>query len=108
MKKLPEDFPYLPEMFEDEYYPRFLVEKVKDAIKECADYIGQGDHPIEDIQGALDRMTIRINELEEEFDDNDSEIETIARDSIADTVARMLDFFGVDIDIEEAIRERNW
>ena len=49
-----------------------------------------------------------INDLQEEFDENDSEIETVARDCIGVTVAYILEWFGIPIDIEEAIRERDW
>lgn len=53
-------------------------------------------------------MTIGINDLEEKFYENESEIETIARDCIGMTVEYVLKWFDVDIDIEEAIREREW
>ena len=49
-------------------------------------------------------MTLAINDLQEEFDENDSEIETVARDSIGVTVGYILDWFGIDIDVEDAIR----
>ncbi len=39
---------------------------------------------------------------------NDSEIETVARECIASTVAYILEWFGIPIDTEEAIRERDW
>ena len=35
-------------------------------------------------------------------------IETVARDCIGVTVAYILEWFGIPIDIEEAIRERDW
>ena len=38
----------------------------------------------------------------------DSEIETVARECIAATVAYILEWFGIPIDTEEAIRERDW
>ena len=38
----------------------------------------------------------------------DSEIETVARDSIAVTIGYILDWFNIDIDMETAIRERDW
>ncbi len=53
-------------------------------------------------------MTLAINDLQEEFDENDSEIETVARDSIGVTVGYILDWFGIDIDVEDAIGERDW
>ena len=43
-----------------------------------------------------------------EFDENDSEIETVARECIAATVAYILAWFDIPIDTEEAIRERDW
>lgn len=50
----------------------------------------------------LDKMTLAINDLQEEFVENDSEIETVARDSIAETIIYILDFFNINIDIEDA------
>ena len=43
-----------------------------------------------------------------EFDENDSEIETVARECIAADVAYILEWFDIPIDTEEAIRERDW
>ena len=51
---------------------------------------------------------LAIHQTEEEFDENDSEIETVARECIAATVAYILEWFGIPIDTEEAIRERDW
>lgn len=107
-KKLPADFELLKDMYEDDYFPDFLVDKVKDAIKEAVSFIEGGNHTIEEIQGAFDRMTLKINGLGDEFGENGSEIETGARESIGETVDRILTYFEIDIDIEEAIREREW
>jgi hypothetical protein len=53
-------------------------------------------------------MTIAINDLTDEFYQNDSEIETVARESIAATIKSVLQSFKIDIDIEDALREREW
>ena len=63
---------------------------------------------VELVQETLDEAVCGINDLQEEFDENDSEIETVARDCIGVTVAYILEWFGIPIDIEEAIRERDW
>jgi Family of unknown function (DUF5713) len=107
-KKLPADFAFVPDMYSDGYFPNFLVDKVKEIIKKAVGFIEEGDHSREEIQGAFDQMTLAINELQEEFEENDSEIETGARDSIGTTVIEIIKFFEIDIDGEEAIRERDW
>lgn len=53
-------------------------------------------------------MTLAINDLEEEFEEHDSELETVARDSIAETVAYILRWFDIGLDVEDAIGERDW
>lgn len=109
MKKLNSDFIYLKDMYNDDYYPKFLVDKVKNCIVEIVHFLEKGEYKdLEEVQEKLDEMTIKINELEEEFEENDSEIETVARDSIGVTVENILKYFEIDIDIEEAIREREW
>lgn len=56
----------------------------------------------------LDEMTCAIDDLQEEFDENDSEIETVALDCIGVTVGYVLEWFDIPIDMEEAIREQHW
>ena len=60
------------------------------------------------VQEALDEAVRGINGLQEEFDGNGSEIETVARDCIGSDVGYILDWFNIPIDVEEAIRERDW
>jgi hypothetical protein len=107
-KKLPEDFEYLQDMYQDDYFPDFLVDKIRDSIKGFVAFAEVGNHSIDELQMALDEMTIKINELEEEFDENDSELETGARESIGQTIEDILTYFDIDIDVEDAIREREW
>ena len=80
MKAFDPNYKLLDEMYQDDYYPAF----------------------------PLDEAVCGINDLQEEFDENDSEIETVARECIAATVAYILEWFGIPIDTEEAIRERDW
>ena len=104
MKAFDPDYKLLDEMYQDKYYPDFLVDKVKDELQKVIDLLESGETDIEVVQETLDG----INELQEEFDENDSEIETVARECIAASVAYILEWFDIPIDTEEAIRERDW
>lgn len=108
MKKFDEDYVLLSDMRHDEYFPEFLVDKVEALIREVIALLESGERDIEVIQAALDKMTLAINDLQEEFEENDSEIETAARDSIGETVEYILEWFDIGIDIEAAIGERDW
>ena len=108
MKAFDPNYKLLDEMYQDDYYPTFLVDKVKDELQKVIDLLESGETDTEVIQETLDEAVCGINDLQEEFDENDSEIETVARDCIGDTVAYILEWFGIPIDIEEAIRERDW
>ena len=67
-----------------------------------------GERNTEVIQDKLDEVVCAVNGLQEEFEENDSEIETVARDCIGETVSYILEWFDIPIDIEEALRERDW
>ena len=108
MKRFDEGYVLLADMVSDSYYPPFLVEKVRGEILSLIRLLEEGETDREAIQKELDRMTRAINDLQEEFDENDSEIETVARDCIGTTVGYILEWFGIPIDVEEAIRERDW
>ncbi len=89
-------------------FPNFLVDKIKLLIQNVIDFLETGEQDLDKIQKEFDKMTVAINDLEEEFEENDSEIETVARDSICITVRYILEWFGIDIDVEDAIGERDW
>lgn len=108
MKKFDESYVLLEEMYNDDYFPDFLVDKIKRQICGVISLLESGETDKTVVQERLDKMTLAINDLQEEFEENDSEIETAARDSIGETVGYILEWFGIDIDVETAIGERDW
>lgn len=108
MKKFDGDYKLLEEMYRDGLFPNFLVDKVKALVQEVICFLETGERDLEKIQNKFDEMTLAINDLEEEFEENDSEIETVARESIGGTVKYILKWFDIDIDVEDAIGEREW
>lgn len=108
MKKFDPSYVLLKEMYEDDFFPDFLVDEVRELILPVIETLESGETAPEVIQQELDAMTQGINDLCEVFEENDSEIETCARESIAQTVMDILEWFEIDIDIEDALAEREW
>lgn len=108
MKKFDPKYTLLEDMYQDAYFPDFLVDKVKDLVQNVIGLLETGERNLEKIQNKFDEMTLAINELQEEFEAHDSEIETGARESIGETVEYILKWFDIDLDVEDAIRERDW
>ncbi|MDP4120642.1 MAG: DUF5713 family protein [Bacillota bacterium] len=99
---------FLKDMYDDEYFPKFLVDKLKEFIIELTVYLETGSHSLEEIQQELDELTRHINDMQAEFEESDSEIETAARESIMETIKTILIYFDVNINIDDAVRQRNW
>ena len=108
MKTFDPNYNLLDEMYQDKYYPDFLVDKVKDELQKVIDLLESGETDTEAVQERLDEAVCGINDLQQGFDENDSELETVARECIAANVAYILEWFNIPIDTEEAIRERDW
>lgn len=108
MKKFDADYKMLDDMYKDDYFPDFLVDKIKGLMQKVIEVLETGERDLETIQNAFDKMTLAINDLQEEFEDNDSELETGARESIGETVAYILNWFDINMDVEDAIGERDW
>lgn len=108
MKTFDENYRLLEDMYQDGYFPDFLVDKINTLVQNVITFLESGERDIEKIQKKFDEMTIAINDLQEEFEENDSEIETGARESIGDTIAYILQWFDIDLDVEDAIGEREW
>ena len=108
MKAFDPNYKLLDEMYQDDYYPAFLVDKVKDEIQKVIDLLESGETDTEVVQEKLDEAVLAINDLQEEFDENESEIETVARDCIGVTIDYILKWFDIHIEMDEANRKRDW
>lgn len=108
MKKFDADYVLLADMYGDGYFPDFLVDKVRAQVEDVIALLETGEKDLEVIQKKFDEMTLAINDLQDEFEEHDSEIETAARDSIGETVDYILKWFDIGIDVEDAIAERDW
>ena len=86
MKAFDPNYKLLDEMYQDDYYPTFLVDKVKDELQKVIHLLESGETDTEVVQETLDEAGCGINDLLDEFYENDSEIETGARDCIGVTV----------------------
>lgn len=97
-------------MYRDGYFPNFLVDKVRDVILDaCREIEAENPQTHEDLYAITCRATEKINDLQEEFEANESEIETVARDDIAVTFGYVATTYGYpDADLEELVAKRDW
>ena len=98
----------LAPMTGDTYYPKRLVARGQALLWALVERI-ETQKPIGDAVLLLTQATTELfNQLDEDFHEQDSEIETVAREAIADDIRAILEAYGYDVDIEEAISGRDW
>ena len=62
MKAFDPNYKLLDEMYQDNYYPAFLVDKVKDELQKVIDLLESGETDTEVVQETLDEAVCGINE----------------------------------------------
>ena len=101
--------PFLKGMYLDDYFPTFLVDKCKAVLVQlCEDIEATKPQDNEALLKLTHAATNKINDLAPEFEDNDSEIETGARDVIGMDFDAIVKAYGFDIDVEDVIATRDW
>lgn len=104
------NYQFLKGMYEDSYYPDHVVDLGKAILVRLCERI-EAERPA-DLTGlyALTKVaTEEFNALEDEFGEADSEIETVARELIAEDFAFVATAYGfADADVEELIAARDW
>ena len=103
------NYEFLKEMYEDEYFPNFLVDKGKQIlIRLCEAIEAHKPDSLEALYRLTHLATDEFNNLAEEFYNNNSEIETVARDCIGEDFDSIARIYGFDADSEELIATRDW
>jgi hypothetical protein len=103
-------YAFLDEMINDKYYPNHLVEEGQQIlIKLCLDIEKSEPKNLEDLYKLTHAATSQFNDLEEKFIENDSEIETVARECIGENFYDIAIAYGFkDVDREDIIATREW
>ena len=102
--------PFLQEMFRDDYFPNVVVEKGKDILVElCFQIEEKKPKNLPELYQLTHAATDKFNDLEQDFEENGSEIETGAREAIG------MDFYFIamaygyeNADPEMLIVTRDW
>lgn len=102
-------YSFLAEMYQDSYFPDKLVDKGKAILLDlCFKIEQQQPNSLEALYNLTHAATEQFNALQEEFYENDSEIETVARDCIGADFDFIAKAYGFNADIEELIANREW
>ena len=101
---------FLRDMYNDGYFPDFLVDKIKSIlISVCLDIESKKPDSDEALFEITHAAVEKINELQEEFEENDSELETGDREAMGSDFDFIVRTYGfVEVDIEDVIAPREW
>ncbi len=103
-------YSFLDCMYDDAYFPKAQVDKCKQILWDlCLEIEIRKPSNKEELYDLTNSATIRINDLQNEFAENGSEIETVARECLAEEFEFIASTYGFDdADVEEMIAEREW
>lgn len=103
-------YEFLRPMRGDGYYPAHLVAKGGDILHALCERIeAEPPRGLEELYVLTHAATEQFNLLAEEFYAADSEIETVARDTIAVDFGYLAEAYGFpDADLEELVEPRDW
>lgn len=99
---------FLQEMLADGYFPKHLVAKGQDLLRQLAERIEREAPEGEAVYELTQATTQAFNEPQDEFGQAGSEIETGAREAIGNDLEFILDAYGYDLDVETAMENREW
>ncbi len=103
-------YPFLEDMYADEYIPARLVDKVTKILLHLCEQIElQKPAGLDALYKLTHAATEKINLLQDQFEDAGSEIETEAREIMSDNFCFIASAYGFeDADREELIATRDW
>jgi Family of unknown function (DUF5713) len=104
------NYAFLQGMYDDGYYPNHVVDKGRTILLRLCERI-EAERPadLKALYVLTHAATEEFNELESDFDEAGSEIETVAREVIAENFWAVANAYGfADADVEELIATRDW
>lgn len=98
--KFDESYELLEDMTADSSFPKKLTARIKAQMKPVIVLLEQNVRDTAKLQAAFDKMTVAINPLMQECPD--------AEEIVAADVLYILEWFDIDLDVDDALRKRAW
>jgi hypothetical protein len=110
MNEKVKNYSFLDEMYQDGYFPNNCVDMGKEILIDlCFQIENEKPKTLEELYKLTHTATEKFNDLEEVFYENDSEIETAARDCIGTNFLYIANSYHfTEADNEELIATREW
>ncbi|MGW6710010.1 DUF5713 family protein [Streptomyces sp. NPDC054956] len=104
------DHAFLRQLYADDYYPNDVLDKGAAILRAlCARIEAERPADLAALYALTGAATEEFNLLEAEFEEAGSEIETVAREEIAEDFWFVASAYGfTDADVEELIAPREW
>lgn len=104
------DHAFLRQMYADSYFPDHVVDRgAAILVRLCERIEAERPSDLAALYALTHAATEEFNALQAEFEAAGSEIETVAREVIADDFWRVAAAYGfTDADVEELIATRDW
>lgn len=99
---------FLAAMLNDSHYPAELVRAGQGLIFALAERIERRQPVGDAIYVLTHETTCQFNELQKTFRERGSDIETTARDAITEDIEFVLEAYGYDVDLDQALATREW
>lgn len=102
-------YTFLADMYADTYFPPHLVDQIQRIlIALCGEIEKTKPKNLDALYVLTHAATEQINDLQEDFEKADSEIETVARETIGEDFDFIAKAYDYDADGEELISPRDW
>ena len=103
-------YAFLKDMYSDSYFPKDLVKKGERILVDlCLEIEANAPSNLSELYALTHAATDKFNDLQAAFEEHGSEIETAAREAIAEDFQNIAKAYGfVDADGEALIATRDW
>lgn len=108
MDRFDDQYILLEELYEDSFYPDFLIDKVKYLLEDFINYLEHNPKNNEEIGDKIYELIENAKALQFEFLDCDSEYDNIARDCLIRNIEYIIQWFHLPINLEEVLAQREW
>lgn len=108
MDKFDDQYMLLEQLYEDSFYPDFLVDKLKYLLEDFINYLETNPKNQAEVEDKIYELIINVNNFQYEFLDNNSEFDNLARECLLHDLEYILNWFHFPIDVEKVRSTREW
>lgn len=108
MARFDKQYILLEQLYEDSFYPQYMLDKIKLMLLDFIFYIEENPTGITDVGNKIFELVEEVKSMQDEFIAEESEFDALAKETLLRDIEYIIKWYHLPVNLEKELTKREW